>query len=88
MNHHFVDEVKKSHIKVKIILGQVERKVEHVKVFSYEKLKSDWKQTWFIDKMLDHLYVHAAKGHIPRSKSSQVKLKDQLKMWNSPRLKS
>ena len=35
---------------------------------SFEKLKSDWNQTWFIDTIWDSLYVHVVKGHIPRSK--------------------
>ena len=35
---------------------------------SFEKLKSDLNQTWFIDIILEPSYVHAVKGHIPRSK--------------------
>ena len=40
----------------------------------FEKLKSNWNQTWFIDTMWDPLYVHAVKGHISRLKviSGQV----------------
>ena len=39
-----------------------------MKVASFEMLKSDWNQTWFIDTIWNPLYVHAVKGHIPRSK--------------------
>ena len=35
---------------------------------SFEKLKSDWNQTWFIDIIWELSYVHAVKGHIPRWK--------------------
>ena len=59
-----------------------------MKVASFEKLKSNWNQTLFIDTIWDHLYVHSVKGHIPRSKVIRVKLKDRLKMQNSPHLKS
>ena len=45
-----------------------------MKVASFEKLKSDWNQTWFIDTIWDPLYVYVVKGHIWRSKviKSQV----------------
>ena len=39
-----------------------------MKVASFEKLKSDGNQTWFIDIIWDTSYVHAIKGHISRSK--------------------
>ena len=39
-----------------------------MKVALFEKLKSDWNQTWFVDTLWDPLYVHEVKGHIPRSK--------------------
>ena len=34
----------------------------------FEKLKSDWNQTWCIDTLWDPLNVHVVKGHISRSK--------------------
>ena len=39
-----------------------------MRVASFEKLKSDWNQTWFIDTIWDPLNVYAVKGHIPWSK--------------------
>ena len=41
-----------------------------MKMASFEKLKSDLNLhvTWFIDIIWEPLYVHAVKGHIPRSK--------------------
>ena len=45
-----------------------------MKVASFEKLKSDWNQFWFTDIIWEPSYVHAVKGHILRSKSSEVKL--------------
>ena len=38
-----------------------------MKVASFEKLKSDLNQTWFIDIIWEPSYVHAVKGCIPRS---------------------
>ena len=39
-----------------------------MKMASFEKLKSDFNQFWFIDKICEPSYVHAVKGHVPRSK--------------------
>ena len=39
-----------------------------MKVASFEKLKSDLNQTWFIDILWEPSYVHAVKGHILMSK--------------------
>ena len=38
-----------------------------MKVDAFEKLKSDWNQTWFIDIIWEPSYVHVLKGHISRS---------------------
>ena len=35
---------------------------------SFEKLKSDWRQTWVKDAIVVHLYVNGVKCHVPRSK--------------------
>ena len=45
----FVDKVKGYISRSKVIYGQVVRLVENVKVASFEKLMSDWNQTWFIN---------------------------------------
>ena len=59
----------KGHIpRSKIIWGQVVRWTENVKFTSFERLKSEWNQTWFIYIIRKPLYVHMVKGHIPRSK--------------------
>ena len=50
-----------------------------MKVASFEKLKYDWNQTWFIDRIWDPLYVHAKVIH-QSQRSSEVKLLDGLKM--------
>ena len=39
-----------------------------MKMASFEKLKFDLNQTWFIDKICEPSYVHPVKGHEPRSK--------------------
>ena len=39
-----------------------------MKMVSFEKLKSDLNKTWFIDIICEPSYVHAIKGHVPRSK--------------------
>ena len=39
-----------------------------MKMASFEKLKSDLKQTWFIDIICELSYVHAVQGHVSRSK--------------------
>ena len=69
-NRHFVDEDQGHISRSKNIWGQVVtvRKAENVKVASFEKLKSDWNQTWFIDVIWEPSYVHVVKGHILRSK--------------------
>ena len=65
----FVDEVKGHNIpRSKVIRGQAVRWAQNVKFTSFEKLRTDWNQTWFIDTIWDPLYVHAFKGHAPRSK--------------------
>ena len=38
-----------------------------MKVASFEKLKSDWNQTWFIYIIWELSYVHAVKGHLRSS---------------------
>ena len=54
----------KGHIpRSKVIKGQVVRWVQNVKFTSFEKLESDWNQTWFIDIMLEPPHVHEVKGH-------------------------
>ena len=45
----FVDDVKGHISRSNVIWGQVVRKAENVKMTSFEKLKSDLNQTWFID---------------------------------------
>ena len=45
-----------------------------MKVVSFEKLKSDWNQTWFVDVIWELSYVHAVKGHIQGQRSSGFKL--------------
>ena len=45
-----------------------------MKVVSFEKLKSDWNQTWFVDVIWELSYVHAVKGHIQGQSLSEVKL--------------
>ena len=49
----------------KVIRDQVVRWAENVKFTSFEKLKSDWNQTWFIDTMYESTctHVHEVKGH-------------------------
>ena len=49
------------------VKGQVVRKAENVKMASFEKLKPDLNQTWFIDIIWEQPYVHVVKGHMPRS---------------------
>ena len=44
-----------------------------MKVASFEKLKSDWNQIWFVDIIWEPLYVHVSKGHKSRSKVIKVK---------------
>ena len=39
-----------------------------MKVVSFEKLKSDWDQTWLTDTIWDTLYVHSVVGDTPRLK--------------------
>ena len=51
----------------------------------FEKLKSNWKQTWFIDKIWEPSYVHAVKGHLRSScgQRSYTKVKGHLRSdWN------
>ena len=55
----FVDEVKRSHIKIKDHLWSWTY-VENAKMASFEKLN----QTWFIDTLYYPLYVNAVKGLI------------------------
>ena len=43
----------------------------------FEKIKSDWNQTWFIDIIWDPLFFHVVKGHIPRLKV----MKGQVVRW-------
>ena len=62
-----------------------------MKVASCEKFKSDWNQTWFIDKIWDNLYVDMVKGQIPRSKviRGQVcKMAKNVKFTTFEKLKS
>ena len=62
-----------------------------MKVASFEKLKSDWNQTWFIDAILDPLYVHVVKGHILRSKviiGQVVRWTENVKFTSFEKLKS
>ena len=54
----------KGHIpRLKVIRGQVVRWAQNVKFTSFEKLKSDWNQSWFIDVMYEPSNVHEVKGH-------------------------
>ena len=39
---------------------------------SFEKLKSDWNQTWVKDAMGVPLYVNEVKGHVQGQGSSEV----------------
>ena len=64
----FVDEVKGHISRSKVIWGQFVSQAENVKVASFEKLKSDLNQTWFIDITWEPSYVHAVEGHKLRSK--------------------
>ena len=64
----YVNAVKGHILRSKVIWGQVVRYAENVKMASFEKLKSDWNQTWFIDIIWGPSYVLTVKGHIPRSK--------------------
>ena len=41
---------------------------ENVKMVSFEKLKYDLNQTWFIAKILEPSYVNTVRGHKSRSK--------------------
>ena len=43
------------------------RYAENVKMASFEKLKSNLNQTWFIDIICEPSYVHAVKIHVSRS---------------------
>ena len=47
---------------------KVVRYAENVKIASFEKLKSDLNQTWFIDIICEPSYVHEFTGHVLRSK--------------------
>ena len=38
-----------------------------MKMASFEKLTSNLNQTWFTDIIREPSYVHAVKGHVPRS---------------------
>ena len=58
----------RSYTRSKVIWGQDVRLAENVKYTLFEKLKSNWNQTWFIDIMWEPSYVHDIRGHIPRSK--------------------
>ena len=42
--------------------------LENVKLASFEKLKSDWNQTWFMGIIYEPSIVDEVEGHIPRSK--------------------
>ena len=59
----------KGHIpRSKVIWGQVVRSAENVKMASFEKLKSDLNQTWFIYIIWKPSYVHVVNR-------SQIKVK-------------
>ena len=54
----------KGHIpRSKVIWGQVVWYGKNVKMALFEKLKSDWSQTWFIDMIWEPSYVRVAKDH-------------------------
>ena len=62
-----------------------------MKVVLFEKLKSDWNQTWFIDTIWDPLYVHAVKSHKPMSKvirGQAVRWPQNVKFTSFEKLKS
>ena len=46
-------------------------------IAKYEKLKSNWKQTWFMDTIWDPLYVYGVRGHLLRSKA----IRGQVVRW-------
>ena len=64
----YVHEVKGHISRSKVIWGQVVRQAENVKLTTFEKLKSNWNQTWLIGIIWEPSYVHEVKGHISRSK--------------------
>ena len=70
----FVDDVKGHISRSKVICGQVVRQAENVKMASFEKLKSDLNQTWFIDIIWRPSYVHAVKVTNQGQRSSEVNL--------------
>ena len=45
-----------------------------MKMALFEKLKSDWNQTWVIDIIWEPSYVHAVKVIHQGQRSSEVKL--------------
>ena len=86
----FVDEVKGYISRSKVIWGQVvrcenESETENVKVASFEKLKSDWNQTWFIDIIWEssmgnlRIFMRSKLIYLGQ-RSSEVNLQDNLKM--------
>ena len=48
----------------KVIRGQVVRWTQNVKFRSYEKLKSDWRQTSFVNIMKEPSHVQEVEGHL------------------------
>ena len=61
-------------LRSKVIWGQVGRKVENEKLViwvSFEKLKSDWNQTWFMDIKWEPSYVDEVKVTLGQ-RSSEV----------------
>ena len=59
-------------------------------MMSFEKLKSDWNQTWFMDTIWDPLYVHAVRGHteVQGHQSSSCKMGSKCKITSFEKLKS
>ena len=75
----------------KVIRGQVVRWVQNVKFNSFEKLKYNQNQTWFIDTIWIHLYVYVVKDHIPRSnviRGQVVRWVQNVKFTSFKKLKS
>ena len=62
-----------------------------MKVASFEKLMSNWNQTWLIDTLWDPLYVYVFKGHISRSKVMRgqvIRWDENVKFTSFEKLKS
>ena len=79
----YVNEVKGHVPRSRVIWGQVRWKMlVFVIQVSFERLKSDWDQTWFMDIIWEPSYVDEVKVTYRGQRSSEVKLEERLKIKN------